>query len=46
VVFRIFLLAMREMEKEKRVFALALTLALFKYPEGELNPHSIATTGV
>jgi hypothetical protein len=26
--------------------ALTLTLTLFQYPEGELNPHSIAATGV
>jgi hypothetical protein len=33
-------------EKEMRVLALALTLALFLYPEPGSNRHSIAATGV
>ena len=37
---------MRLEEKETRVLAHALTLALFQYPEWDLNPHNIAITGV
>ncbi len=33
-------------DKETRVFAHALTLALFLYPEPGSNRHSIAATGV